>query len=194
MVPRNLFLTVVQLVSRTFSNSRENNCCLFSVSRFADVFLQQSLCCVPFAVELGVCGCGHSAAGCRYFLPHLTSYLQDGLQYLGRCLGKQLNTYISSKKRRNVIESISGCLIVPRHRVVFTHNKDVSLGLKPGRVKCILCTPCKIRMGVANWLIIKLYRDQIYTTQYFCCLLTQNKNSTRKIMIFWWSKHTTEIY
>jgi len=75
MVPRNPFLTVVQLVSRTFSNSRENNWCLFSVSRFADVFPQQSLCCVPFAVELGVCGCGHSAAGCRNFLPHLTSYL-----------------------------------------------------------------------------------------------------------------------
>lgn len=100
MVPRNPFLTVVQLVSRTFSNSHENNGCLLSVSRFADVFPQQSLCCVPFAVELGVCGCGNSAAGCRDFLPHLTSYLQDGLQYMGRCLGKQMNTYISSQKER----------------------------------------------------------------------------------------------
>jgi len=100
MVPRSSFLTVVQLVSRTFSNSLENNDYLFSVSRFADVFPQQSLCCVPFAVELGVCGCGHSAAGCRNFLPHLTSYLQDGLQYLGRCLGKQMNTYISSQKKK----------------------------------------------------------------------------------------------
>ena len=100
MVPSNSFLTVVQLISRTFSNSLENNGYLFSVSRFADVFPQQSLCCVPFAVELGVCGYGHSAAGCRNFLPHLTSNLQDGLQYLGRCLGKQMNTYISSQKKK----------------------------------------------------------------------------------------------
>jgi len=148
MVPRNPFLTVMQLVSRTFSNSLENNGCLFFVSRFADVFPQQSLCCVPFAVELGVRGCGHSAAGCRNFLPHLTSYLQDGLQYLGRCLGKQTNTYISSKKkRRNVIESSPGYLTGPRHRVVFSHNKDIPLGLKPGRVKGFLGPSAKQEWG-----------------------------------------------
>ncbi|GFG31044.1 hypothetical protein Cfor_11428 [Coptotermes formosanus] len=79
LVLSNPLITVVQLVSGTLHKNPETNACVFSVSRFADVCPQQSLCGVPFAVELGLCGRGHHAAGCRNILPHFASYLQDGL-------------------------------------------------------------------------------------------------------------------